>query len=186
VVFRSATWSADALPAVAKRAMLVAVNTDRKCGMKNIYVRHGTRPLALIKRLRQGKTMGMAGDGMVAGDFVEVPFLGGTMRFPSGLARLSALTGAPLLPLFALMEDIDTNRLIAHPPINVPDNSPETIEATVRQCAAILESYVRRYPWAWWIWHRLSFEQTPGQQLQILARAPAPEEREIYYEPVTD
>jgi phosphatidylinositol dimannoside acyltransferase len=53
---------------------------------------------ALMRRLRAGGVVCLLADRDVTGTGVEVTFLGGPARMPTGPARLAAMTGALLLP----------------------------------------------------------------------------------------
>ena len=171
IAFRPETYGRDALPWVAKLAYDTAVDTDARSGLNNIYMAPNSAPISVIRHLRKGHIVGMAGDGFFASQFVEVPFLGGTMRFPTGVARLAAMTGAPIVSMFGLLDGIEAHHVVAHEAVRCPNDSPEAIEETVRQCIAILEGYVRKYPWAWWIWHRLEFDQHPDGRPRLSASA---------------
>jgi lauroyl/myristoyl acyltransferase len=174
IIYRTETYLQSVLPSVARLAYRLTLANDEKCGLNTIYMTPSAAPLSIIRHLRKGHVLGMAGDGFVASQFVEVPFLGGTMRFPTGVARLAALTGAPIVPIFGLLEGLESHRIIMHPAIYCENDTPEAIEETVRACTQILEWYVRRYPWAWWIWHRLQFGEHPDGRLRITVEALAP------------
>jgi len=55
---------------------------------------------ALIRRLRAGGIVCLVADRDITGTGVEVQFLGEPARFPTGPARLAALTGALLMPAY--------------------------------------------------------------------------------------
>ena len=159
IAHRPETYANDALSVVAQTAAKIVAETDEKCGLRNILISPSSPPISVIKHLRKGHIVGIVGDGMMAGQFIEVPFLGGTMRFATGVARLAAMAKCPIVPVFGLIDGLDAHRVIIHEPITCDDDSPESIEKTMRACAAVLESYVRRSPWSWWIWHRINFGQ---------------------------
>ena len=72
---------------VARLALANAIATDRRSKVRNIYVTPTISPTSgrsIIKRLRRGNVVGIAGDGAVSSDFVDVSFLGGTIACPDG------------------------------------------------------------------------------------------------------
>jgi KDO2-lipid IV(A) lauroyltransferase len=123
--------------------------------------------LMLLRRLGRKGLVGMNADGMGGTDFVEAPFLGGTLRLPTGPARLSARAGAPILPVFALPEGLSRHRLVIHPPLRCDRDDRESVRATVAAYAAVLDGYVRAHPWAWWSWRRLDVQRHPDGSLRL-------------------
>ena len=123
---------------------------------------------ASVDLLRRNSIVVLMADGMVASRFVEVPFLKGTTPFSTGLARLAAETGAPIICLFSLLEGLTRHRFVIHPPVYCSDDSPASIEATVRTYAGIFEGYVRQYPWAWWSWRRVEVEQGADGKIRFI------------------
>lgn len=171
IAHRPETYGDTTLSAVARKVLQITVDTDEKCGLRNIYITLGAPPLSVIKHLRKGHMVGIVGDGFVAGQFIEVPFLGGTMRFATGVARLAAMAKCPIIPVFGLIDGLEAHRVIIHPPIVCQDDSDEGVAATMQACTAVLEDYVRRYPWAWWIWHRINFSEHSDGRLRMTADA---------------
>jgi lauroyl/myristoyl acyltransferase len=171
IAFRPETYGRDALPRAAQMAWKIATETDEKSGLNHIYMNPSAAPISVIRHLRKGHIVGMAGDGFFATQFVEVPFLGGTMRFPMGVARLAAMTKAPIMLIFGLLDGIEAHRVTLHPTIHCEGDSPEQLEDCVRKCCLLLEHYVRRNPWAWWIWHRLEFSQHDDGRTRMSASA---------------
>jgi lauroyl/myristoyl acyltransferase len=171
VLFRPEAYSAGTMSWAAKIAYEKSLEADAKTGLGQIYVSPSTPPLAIIRLLRNQGTVAIAGDGFMASQFVDVPFLAGTMRFPTGIARLAAMTGAPIVPLFGLSDSLEDHHVTIHPPIVCEADTPEAIESTMRQCVGLLESYVKRYPWAWWIWHRVKFDRHPDGRPLMYANA---------------
>jgi lauroyl/myristoyl acyltransferase len=97
-----------------------------------------------LRRLRQGQILCVAADGQVGLRQHELPFLGGTQPFSSGLVNLARLSGAPVVPFFTFM-DRGRPHLRFEAPIPI-DTGREGEERALAQYAALLESYVRRYP----------------------------------------
>lgn len=74
-------------------------------------------------RLRRGETVCFMGDRLIAppdaGNSVPVPFLGGRIALPVQAYALASMTGALLLPLFALY-DAGRMRLVMDAPVSLP------------------------------------------------------------------
>ena len=171
IAHRPETYGRDTMSYVARLAYDKAAEADEKSGLQHIFLSPGTPPLSAIRHLRKGHIVGIVGDGFMAGQFIDVPFLGGTMRFPIGVARLAAMAGCSIVPMFGLVDGVDRHHVVAHEPIRIEGDTPEEVERVMRACAAVLESYVRRYPWAWWIWHRLKLETNPDGSLRMTCEA---------------
>jgi lauroyl/myristoyl acyltransferase len=171
VIFRPEAYSAGTMSWAAKIAYEKTLEADEKSGLSHIYISPNSPPLSIIRQLRKGNTVAIAGDGFMASQFIDVPFLSGTMRFPTGVARIAAMTGAPIVALFGLSEGLDEHYVIAHEPILCKADTPEAIETTMLQCTRLLESHIKRAPWAWWIWHRIKFDKHPDGRLLMYAKA---------------
>lgn len=180
-VFRGATYADETVGSVAKAAMKAFADSEEKSGLKVIYHRPGVTFTLMVRHLKRNEIVCMNGDGMMGTDFVDVPFLGGAMPFPAGPAQLAAAAGAPIVPVFGLHEGIRQHRLYIHEPIRCAGMKPEAVAATVRQYVGVLESYVRRYPWAWWTWRRMDVEQTADGSLKFVARALKSEGNALYH-----
>ena len=111
--------------------------------------------LQLAKVLREGAILGMQIDRNIGGQSVELPFCGVPVAFPLGPAMLARVTGAPIVPHFFLLDDIDGERRIVHsiePPIHVAhtrDRQKDVHDATVA-LVAVYERVVRRYATQWY------------------------------------
>jgi lauroyl/myristoyl acyltransferase len=153
-MYRGERHAAETYRWVARFVRRATVMADKHMG-PNVYQRPGfTFPL-LVRALRRGALLGMNADGMISTDFREVPFLGGTIRLPTGTARLAAHSKAPILPTYAIQDGLFGHRIVIHPPIRSSEDTPEATEKTMRAYVALLEDYLRRYPWQWWTWRRL-------------------------------
>jgi lauroyl/myristoyl acyltransferase len=170
-VFRGATYADETFAPVAKAAMDALARTEEQSGLKVIYHRPNYTFATMVRLLRNDAIVGMNGDGMMGTEFVTLPFLGGTMPFPTGPARLAAKCGAPIISAYAWHEGLTRHRLVLHPPIRCAGESRDAIDAAVGQYVALLEDYVRRYPWAWWTWRRLDVAEAATGQTCFSARA---------------
>lgn len=157
-VFRGETYAGQTIGQVSKLAVNTLARAEEASGLKVIYHRPFFTFRTMVKLLEQGETVGMNGDGMMGTDFADVPFLGGAMQLPTGPARLAAHTGAPIISVYAIPDGGTRHRLIAHPPICCEEDSVQAVQACVEDCVAVLDQYVRKYPWEWWTWRRLSVD----------------------------
>ncbi len=177
----SAHYSDQALGPVARLALRDTVTTVEKAGLKRIYLQPDPKPLPIVRKLRHGHFVGLAADGVLSADFIEVPFLDGTLQLPSGWARLAALTFAPVVSIFHTSDDRDRQHLQIHEPILLSDRSEESITKAVAKCARQLEEHIRDQPWDWHIWHRIGFLNEPGQSPRLRIN-PSATERQIYHQ----
>lgn len=80
------------------------------------------------------------------------PFLGGHLRMPLGPVKLARLTGAPLIPVFAVAMSPGRIRIAIEAPIEVGDSPPRTDDSpdpALVRLASVIERYVRKYPDQW-------------------------------------
>lgn len=140
---------------VAEAVLRREVEDEKAAGHAVIHHKPGTTFQRLVDLLHKNAIVVVIADGMAARHFVELPFLNGVMAFPTGVARLAAETGAPIVCYFGLLEGLTRHRFVLHPPIHCRDASPASMEATMRTYVSLFEEYVRQYPWAWWNWRRM-------------------------------
>ena len=79
----------------------------------------------------------------------RVPFLNGDVELPLGPVKLACRTGAPLLPVFTVRVNENEFATTVESPIEVPPSptgEPEDILTPLKAYAALLESYVVRWP----------------------------------------
>ena len=182
-VFRGSTYADDTVGSVARAARDALARSEEASGLKVIYHRPGYTFVTMVRLLRRGSIVGMNGDGMMGTEFAEVPFLGGTMSFPTGPARLAACAGAPIVSVYAMHQGLTRHQLVAHPPIHCGADTKEAVEGTVAEYVKLLEEYVRKYPWAWWTWRRLDVDELGEGRARFTARALVAEE-DAYHAPV--
>ena len=78
-------------------ALRKAMEADRRSGANIFYVDGDRSVMQVLRLLRGGGCVAVASDGMLADDFLEVPFLDGLLRVPCGWARLAAITHADIM-----------------------------------------------------------------------------------------
>ena len=83
--------------------------------------------IELLGRLRDGGLVGLQMDRVGRAASLAVPFLGARLRMPRGPARLATLSGAPILPVFAVFNEEGTYDLIAEEPIDPEGRTEEEL-----------------------------------------------------------
>jgi KDO2-lipid IV(A) lauroyltransferase len=160
----------------------------RRLGVAEIPIDDG---LASWIRLRDALAAGgavlMQADRAMPGQrSATVPFLHGHMRLPLGILRLARLSGAPIVPAFAIRTSHDSRRLRIelHEPIHVADPDPDeeppgkamvrgaeeespgkailrqAEEAALHKLAAVLASVIARHPEQWLVLQPAWIEDT--------------------------
>ena len=110
--------------------------------------------LALRDALLRDEVVVMQGDRAVPGQqSATVPFLGGSLRIPTGPVRLARLTSSPIVPVFAIRRADGKHDILLGTPIEPGQSSPVAqpgqIDHTVLAVARAIEAVVARYPHQW-------------------------------------
>jgi KDO2-lipid IV(A) lauroyltransferase len=98
----------------------------------------------------------MQGDRVMPGQSgVAAPFLGGHMRVPTGPVKLARITGAPVVPAFAIKTPDNRVRVYLDEPIIVENHPPLElpIDPVVLHLTAVIERFVKEYPEQWLCLH---------------------------------
>jgi len=111
--------------------------------------------LSIMNALRAGEIVTFNGDRSTEGTpKVEVPFFGDPADFPVGAYLVAAVTGAPVVQIFAMREGIDRYRFFCSPARSVGNEFRKDRQASIRACATDfaerLESALRKYPFQWY------------------------------------
>ena len=85
---------------------------------------------------------------------VKVPLLGGHAFFPEGPAKLAAITGSPIIPVFAIRRPDGKVKLFIEQAIHVPEATDIAICAAIAKLADVVGEYIRRYPGQWLVANR--------------------------------
>ncbi len=156
--FRAAQCVEHATTHVANIAIRKAMEADQRSGATIQYIDGNASLLHVLRVLRRGGCVAVAADGMLADEFVEVPFLDGFLRVPSGWARIAAITQSDVLVVFDRHIDHRRRRLSIDDRIRCEDSSTESVKSAVALAVHILEEMVRMEPWNWHPWSRLRKE----------------------------
>ena len=127
-------------------------------GIKNIYIDpKDDSPMAVIdaiKALRQNEIVAMLGDRIETQKTMTFDFFGKKTPFPIGVAILAMATGAPVLPVFVVMEKNRKYRGIIETPIHFDATARKDREAVIRNGMEKLikkfEEYIEKYPDQWY------------------------------------
>ena len=127
-------------------------------GIKNLYIDpEDDSPMAIldvVKALRQNEIVAMLGDRMETQKTMTFDFFGRKTPFPIGVAILALSTGAPVLPVFVVMERNRKYRGIIEAPIHFESCSRDDRETVIRKGMEKLikkfEFYIEKYPDQWY------------------------------------
>jgi KDO2-lipid IV(A) lauroyltransferase len=103
----------------------------------------------LYRILSRNEILGMNVDRHFTGEAVEVSFFARRVKFPVGLAKLSAVTGAPMLTGFFVPEGYGRFLFEIQEPLR-----GKSAAAVVQDYASRLEVAIRRHPTQWFIFQR--------------------------------
>jgi KDO2-lipid IV(A) lauroyltransferase len=127
-------------------------------GIRELYIRGGSEDpfstIELVKALRNNEIVAMLGDRANSSHAIDVDFFGRKTRFPMGVGMLAMMTGAPVLPVFVVMERGRKYRGIIEKPIHFDGSERGKRERVIREgmqeIARVFEDYIRRYPDQWY------------------------------------
>jgi KDO2-lipid IV(A) lauroyltransferase len=131
----------------------------RKRGeIRNLYIDpKDDSPMAIldaVKALRSNEIVAMLGDRIESQKTMVFNFFGRETPFPIGVAILAMATGAPVLPVFVVMERNRKYRGIIEAPIYFNTTSREDREVVLREGMEKLiqkfEEYIEKYPDQWY------------------------------------
>lgn len=122
-------------------------------GMGTIVKKSLREPL---KRLKQGRFVGIAGDQHWGDMGIEVPFFDRPCSTASGPAAYALLSGAPLIPIAAYRLGPFRYRFEAQKPVDVPESGSrdDKIREMTMESNKALERMIRRAPEQWLWMHR--------------------------------
>ncbi len=104
-----------------------------------------------VRLLRANNLFCILSDRTMGEPGVEVDFFGARARFVPAAARLSIMTGAPMIPAFIVRKRRDSFLFSVEPPIPVPEkgSSREKARMMTQEFARIEERYVCANPAQW-------------------------------------
>ena len=126
-------------------------------GIGFIYVdRDDSSPLAIIEAvnaLRRNEVLAILGDRDGSSHTILMDFFGRPTNIPVGAAYLSLASGAPVIPVFVLMEEKGRYATILEEPIFFSGGHGEhgsAIRSGMERLLAVFERYIRAYPDQWY------------------------------------
>jgi KDO2-lipid IV(A) lauroyltransferase len=130
----------------------------RRKGIKILYINpKDDSPMAIldaVKALRRNEIVAMLGDRIESQKTMVFDFFGRKTAFPVGVAILAMSTGAPVLPVFVVMESNRKYKGIIEPPIYFNSSSREDRETVIQEGMEKLvkkfEEYIEKYPDQWY------------------------------------
>ncbi|MBK5276271.1 MAG: lysophospholipid acyltransferase family protein [Desulfuromonadales bacterium] len=132
-----------------------AVRQER--GVRFIYVdRDDSSPLAIIEAvnaLRRNEVLAILGDRDGSSHTILIDFFGQPTNIPVGTAYLALASGAPVIPVFVLMEENGSYTTIMEEPIFFTGGHGEhgsAIRSGMEKLLAVFERYIRAYPDQWY------------------------------------
>ena len=147
----AAVYRPDPSPVVERHR----VEARRSVGVEGIPVTSSALSfISVLRALEENVLVAMQGDRDISGTGRRLPFFGETASFPIGPFRLSAASGAPLLPVFVLADGNGLYKTIVKPPIPVEgcgrESRDEAIAASMRTFVTLLEETIRAHPEQWY------------------------------------
>lgn len=126
-------------------------------GVRFIYVdRDDASPLAIIEAvnaLRRNEVLAILGDRDGSSHTILIDFFGRPTNIPVGAAYLALASGAPVIPVFVLMEEKGRYATIMEEPIIFCGSHGEhgnAIRSGMEKLLAVFERYIRAYPDQWY------------------------------------
>lgn len=126
-------------------------------GIGVIYVdRDDTSPLAIIEAvnaLRRNEIICLIGDRDGSSNTVTVPFFGIPTALPAGAAHLALVTGAPVIPVFVVLEGDGRYATLMDEAIffrGSHGRNREAVQEGMTRLAAVFERYIGQYPDQWY------------------------------------
>ena len=119
--------------------------------------------IKLREALAADEVVAMQADRAMPGQIgVKVPLLDGYALFPEGPAKLAAITGAPIVPVFVIRLPDGRVRIYIEDAIRVPETSEVAIGDAIAKLAGVVGRYVKKYPDQWLLVHRVWCEDMPA------------------------
>ncbi len=131
-------------------------------GLKLVPAKESYR--ACLRALRQNHLVGFILDqNMTEEEGIFVDFFGRPACTTPGLAYMSAHSGAPVVPVFAVRRSLSDHKILVLPPLEpVREKDKDTIRTATQQYTSIIEDMIRSHP-EQWIWMHRRWRTRPDQ-----------------------
>jgi KDO2-lipid IV(A) lauroyltransferase len=122
----------------------------------------GSTPLLAVElmlALKRGEIVAIQTDRPVGQSVMSVALFGAPTLLPTGPVELASATGAPILPVFILLDPSRRYRILTREPMRFQrSKSEESMRSAMDRMAAMLESVISQYPDQWFnfydVWAR--------------------------------
>lgn len=121
-------------------------------GVRVVHVgHHPLDALPLLRHVRAGGIVAVQLDRAAPADrFLEIELFGGKERVPEGPFRLAALSGAPVVPIFAHRLGYFHYEFSVEAPIWVSRQAPRLeLEAAAKDAAVAMQRFIASHPTEW-------------------------------------
>ncbi len=131
-----------------------AIQDDARRAHGLLVAHVGDDPLSalpLVRHLREGGVVALQIDRLPAGmRGRSVTLFGGAARLPEGPLRLSMLTGAPIVPVFAARTAHRRYTVVACAPVRLPRSASEAeLDAAAQSLAQAMQRFLEGHPTQW-------------------------------------
>ena len=128
----------------------------------------GSTPMLAVElmlALKRGEIVAIQADRPVGEHVMSVSLFGAPALLPSGPVELAMATGAPILPVFILLDRSRHYRILTLEPMRFErtegDTAGESMQAAMSRIAAMLESVIARYPDQWFNFYDVWAQPAP-------------------------
>lgn len=124
----------------------------QRSGVRVMHVgEHPLDALPLLRHVRGGGVVAIQLDrGAPGGRFLDVELFGRAERIPEGPFRLAALSGAPVIPIFAHRAGYFRYEFSVEEPIWVPRAAaPAELQLAAASAARSMQTFISRHPTEW-------------------------------------
>lgn len=135
-----------------ERARALQDEARTRAGVKVVHIGDSAfDALPLLRYLRGGAVVAMQIDRTYPGMRTRpVTLFGAPGHAPEGVLTLSALSGAPILPVFTRRLGFMEYEAVVEAPIRLPRRpSDEALDAAAQQMMSAMERFIQRYPTQW-------------------------------------
>ena len=125
-------------------------------GLRFIYVdRDDASPLAIVEAvnaLRRNEVLAILGDRDGSSKTIRIDFFGRPTNIPVGAAYLALASGAPLIPVFVMLEEGRYTTVMEEPIFFRGGHGQHgsAIRSGMERLLAVFERYIRAYPDQWY------------------------------------
>jgi KDO2-lipid IV(A) lauroyltransferase len=124
----------------------------------------------MVDVLRGGACLGLLIDQHINAPGVYVPFFGRPALTPTVAAKLSLITGAPILPMGIYLNRHGRHVVHVLPPVTAPEGGTrdDVVHELTARCSAAIEDLVRIDPKQWvWFHHRWREPEEAGRAYAV-------------------